>query len=75
MKVERKTKDNIADAVEKLLTPIKENVLTVTSYNGKEFANHGRIAKNLNRDFYFAPPYSYYERETNENTNGLILSS
>ena len=39
---------------------------------GKEFAFHERIAKALNAKFYFAHPYSSWERGLNENTNGLI---
>ena len=71
-KVERKTKEEVSDAVTTLLNPIKENVLTLTSDNGKEFAGHETIAHHLSADFYFAHPYSSYERGTNENTNGLI---
>jgi IS30 family transposase len=40
--------------------------------NGKEFADHERIAKMLNTDVYFAHPYASWERGTNENINGLI---
>ena len=38
----------------------------------KEFAGHEEIASKLKADFYFAHPYSSWERGTNENTNGLI---
>lgn len=71
-KVERKTKDNVTDAVINMLTPIKDNVHTMTSDNGKEFANHETIANHLGADFYFAHSYASYERGLNENTNGLI---
>ena len=45
---------------------------TLTADNGKEFAFHERIAKALDAKFYFAHPYSSWERGLNENTNGLI---
>lgn len=47
-------------------------VLTLTSDNGKEFADHKLLSDGLNADFYFAHPYSSWERGTNENTNGLV---
>jgi IS30 family transposase len=40
--------------------------------NGFGFAAHEYIAKKLNTKFYFAYPYSSWERELNEYTNGLI---
>jgi IS30 family transposase len=45
---------------------------TITSDNGKEFADHQRISNELSIDFYFAHPYAAWERGTNENANGLI---
>ena len=45
---------------------------TITSDNGKEFAQHRRVAKGLRADFYFAHPYASWERGLNENTNGLL---
>jgi transposase, IS30 family len=45
---------------------------TITSDNGKEFANHQSIAKALEIDYYFAKPYHSWERGSNENLNGLI---
>lgn len=71
-KVERRTKDKTEKAMKQLLYSIKAKVHTITSDNGKEFANHKTIAKTLECDFYFAHVYSSWERGTNENTNGLI---
>ena len=50
----------------------KVPIHTITFDNGKEFADHNIIAKDLKTDIYFADPYSAYQRGTNENTNGLI---
>lgn len=51
---------------------IDNHVLTITSDNGIEFAEHEAISKALNAYFYFAHPYASWERGLNENTNGLI---
>jgi IS30 family transposase len=45
---------------------------SITADNGKEFAAHQHISQTLSVDFYFAHPYSSWERGTNENTNALI---
>jgi len=45
---------------------------TITSDNGKEFANHQNIAEYLGIDYYFARPYHSWERGANENLNGLV---
>jgi IS30 family transposase len=71
-KVKRKTAESVANAIIKLLTPFSDHVLTMTSDNGKEFAEHKKMASKLNAKFYFAHPYSSWERGLNENTNGLI---
>ena len=71
-KVERKTADNVAQAILRLLKPIAHTVHTLTSDNGKEFAAHETIAKSLDAQFFFAHPYASWERGLNENTNGLI---
>lgn len=62
----------VADATISLLQPLTDLVHTITGDNGKEFAEHVRIAETLKANFYFAHPYSAWERGTNENTNGLI---
>ena len=71
-KVEQKTASAVGQAVIELLQPLRDKVITITSDNGKEFANHQQISESLHADFFFAHPYSSWERGTNENTNGLI---
>ena len=73
-KVERKTFDQMTEALSHLLLPIRRlaDVHTVISDNGKEFAGNEILAKKLDTDFYFAHPYSSFERSLNENTSGLI---
>jgi len=55
-----------------LLEDWKPMVHTITSDNGKEFANHANIAEQLDLDFYFAKPYHSWQRGANENLNGLV---
>lgn len=64
--------DLVAKTIIEMLTPYKNKVLTITVDNGKEFALHKIIAKQLEADVYFAHPYCSWERGLNENTNGLI---
>ncbi len=71
-KLANKKADRMANATVNLLGPYQKKVFTITSDNGKEFANHDRIAKELKTGFYFAHPYHAWERGLNENTNGLI---
>ena len=70
--VPAKTAQAVSDAVISLLTPFANCVHTLTTDNGKEFAQHEQIAKQLNADFFFAHPYASWERGANENMNGLI---
>ena len=71
-KVERKTAQAVGHTITELLRPIRKSVHTITSDNGREFARHEEVSKQLRADFYFAHPYASWERGTNENTNGLI---
>ena len=71
-RVDRRTKEETEKAIKQLLRPVKDKVHTITSDNGKDFANHEAIAKDLECGFYFAHAYSSWERGTNENTNGLV---
>jgi len=71
-KVERKTAQAVADVVIELLKSLPVRTHTITADNGKEFADHERIAEDLQANVFFAHPYSSWERATNENMNGLI---
>ncbi|MDP2025815.1 IS30 family transposase [Sulfuriferula sp.] len=70
--VPKKTAQAVSDAMVSLLTPFAACVHTLTTDNGKEFAQHERIAQQLGADFFFAHPYASWERGANENMNGLI---
>lgn len=72
IKADSKRSDLTAQAINRKLAPIKNKVLTLTTDNGKEFADHEKIADVLDLSFFFAHPYSSWERGLNENTNGLI---
>ena len=70
--VTRRTADAVEEAILDLLRPFQASTHTITFDNGKEFANHQTIARELQANVFFAHPYSSWERGTNENTNGLI---
>jgi len=56
----------------RLLTAYINNVHTITSDNGTEFADHESIAKSLKAKFFFTNPYSSWEKGLVENTNKLV---
>ncbi|WP_123015133.1 IS30 family transposase [Vibrio zhugei] len=71
-KVPSKSADDVTKATIELLKPYKKHVHTITADNGREFAGHETIAKELKADVYFAHPYSSWERGASENANGLL---
>jgi IS30 family transposase len=71
-KVERRTADQVSEALIDLLLPVSDRLHTLTADNGKEFAEHERVAHELQADFFFAHPYAAWERGANENMNGLV---
>lgn len=71
-KLNGKNAQELAEAVVKLMMPFKDLVLSITSDNGTEFTMHKYISKKLGALFYFAHPYSSWERGLNEYTNRLI---
>ena len=71
-KVPSKHAEIVSAACIDRLKPYAKYSHTATADNGKEFAFHKKIAKQLNIDVYFAEPYSSWQRGSNENTNGLI---
>lgn len=71
-KVSKKSASSVTNATVEGLKAISGAVHSITSDNGSEFAHHEIISKELNTEFYFAHPYSSWERGLNENTNGLV---
>jgi IS30 family transposase len=71
-KVERRTADQVRNALIDLLQPFSDRLYTITADNGKEFAEHEKVTQELKADFFFAHPYTAWERGTNENMNGLV---
>jgi transposase, IS30 family len=62
----------LANTAIRMLFAYRNTVHTITSDNGTEFAEHELIAEKLKASFYFAHPYSSWERGLNEYTNKLI---
>jgi transposase, IS30 family len=59
--------------VERRLAKLPEPLRRSATFdNGKEFADHQRLAKRRALSVYFADPYKSWQRGTNENTNGLL---
>lgn len=73
-KIDQHTADVVSNAIICLLDGIAaENVKGITPDRGSEFAMHEEVTKTIhNVPFYFADPYSPWQRGTNENTNGLL---
>ena len=71
-KVSSKKADEVTKALIEMLYPLRNITKTITSDNGKEFAYHKQVSEALSTSFYFAHPYSSWERGLNEHTNGLI---
>lgn len=71
-RIKQKTAQQVQETTIRLLAPVKEQVHTITSDNGREFAEHEKIASSLSADFFFARPYHSWERGSNENLNGLV---
>jgi len=67
-----KEADAVALVIVDLFTRARIPIDGITFDNGKEFARHQLIARELQTDVFFARPYHSWERGTNENTNGLI---
>jgi IS30 family transposase len=71
-KVEQRTAGQVSNALIDLLQPVADRLHTITADNGKEFAEHERVAHELQVDFFFAHPNAAWERGANENMNGLV---
>ena len=71
-KVKSKTKESVCDSVVDKLSNIGFDIFSVTSDNGTEFADHLVIAEKLKAEYFFADPYSSYQRGSVEQLNGLV---
>lgn len=71
-RVDNKTAQQVSEAMIELLKPVRLQVKTITSDNGKEFAQHKKVKQKLFSSFFFTDAYASWQRGTNENTNGLI---
>lgn len=67
-----KDSKHLAKQVIAMLLPYKQNVLTITTDNGSEFAKHELIAKKLGADIYFTDSYAAWQKGAIENMNKLI---
>lgn len=63
---------HVSQAVIEELLPFKKYVLSITTDNGTEFADHKTIAKKLDAIVYFAHPYSSWEKGQIEYSNKLL---
>lgn len=70
--VKRKAGNEALVALLEMLLKYKKRIKTITTDNGTEFALHLAIASELNAQYYFADPYSSYQRGSNEHSNGMI---
>jgi IS30 family transposase len=72
-KLAAKTGEATADAIISRLNKLPRTARqTITSDNGPENSNWQTIEKQINVKTFFANPYHFWERGTNENANGLI---
>jgi transposase, IS30 family len=62
----------VAKMAVKLLLPYKNNVISITTDNGGEFAKHEWISDKLKAPVFFADPYSSWQKGSIENMNKLI---
>lgn len=71
-RVNSKQAAGVSQAIIEQLKPFAHMAHTLTTDNGKEFAQHERVAEELNLGYYFAHPHAAWERGANENLNGLL---
>lgn len=70
-KVNTRDAETVKIKLSQMLDEIRPFIKSITADNGKEFSEHQFITDEY-CDFYFANPYSPWERGSNENLNGLV---
>ena len=71
-KIANKQAKTVSKMVWRLLLPYKKKVLTITTDNGSEFAEHEWITKHIGAKVYFTDSFSSWQKGNIENTNKLI---
>jgi transposase, IS30 family len=72
-KLKSKNADEVYEKMNRRLTNFNTSwIKTITFDNGKEFAYHHKIAKDLNVKTYFTRPYTSQDKGTVENRIGVI---
>ena len=73
IKIADRSQNSMFKAIKQLVSSLpKECFKSFTSDRGKEFGCYKQVEDELGIDFYFADPYSAWQRGTNENSNGLL---
>lgn len=72
IQVHDRTAWNLSEQVKRYLKGEIGRIKTITSDNGREFAEHERIAKSLKISFYFADPYQTNQRSRVEHAIKLV---
>lgn len=70
-KVKTRDAETVKIKLCQMLEEIRPFIKSITGDNGKEFSEHQFITDEY-CEFYFANPYSPWERGSNENLNGLV---
>ena len=74
VKVPNASSEAVRDTMILMFSRLPESkVRSITPDRGQEFAKHAEVSAALHDvPFYFADPYSPWQRGSNENTNGLL---
>ena len=71
-KVRSRQADGVAAATIDALKPLSNLVNIITFDKGLDFTHHVRFSETIGAKVDFADPYSYWQRSTHENWNGLL---
>jgi IS30 family transposase len=72
-KLNSKNADKVYEKMNERLTNFASSwIKTITFDNGKEFARHAKIAKDINAKTYFTRPYTSKDKGTIKNRTGVI---
>ena len=73
LKLSDKSSESYRNAINHLLNIYPKTAFkSFTSDRGKEFSCYRNVEENYGIKFYFADPYSAWQRGSNENSNGLL---